>query len=127
MDKDLAKRLFDFAVRVIKFCRGLSKTKDHDVIQYQLIKAASSSGANYEEAQSASSRADFKYKIDISLREMRESNFWSRIIKAVDGEDKELNYLIQESFELKQILGSISSKVATKKKLNLFFNIKEKS
>jgi len=112
MDKDLGKRLFDFTVKVIKYCRKLSKTKDHDVIQYQLIKSASSSGANYEEAQSASSRADFKYKIDISLREMRESNYWLRVIKAVDNEENELNDLIQESVELKKILGSISSKVA---------------
>ncbi len=111
MDKDLGKRLFDFAVRVIKYCRTLKKTKDHDVVQYQLIKSSTSSGANYEEAQSASSRADFKHKIDISLREMRESNYWLRIIRAVDTLDDELNFLINESTELKKILGSISSKL----------------
>lgn len=112
MDLDLNKRLFDFAVRVIKYCRILKKTKDHDVVVYQLFKSSSSSGANYEEAQAGSSRADFKNKIDISLREMREANFWLRLIEAVDNSDDELKYLINESEELKKILGSISSKVS---------------
>lgn len=40
MDRDLGERLFNFAVKVIKYCRNLKKTKDHEVIQYQLIKAA---------------------------------------------------------------------------------------
>ncbi len=114
MDKDLNKRLFDFTVRVIKYCRTLRKTKDHDVIEYQLIKSSSSSGANYEESQAASSKADFKSKIDISLREVRESNYWLRVIAAVDQIDDKLRYLINESEELKKILGSISSKVSKK-------------
>lgn len=111
MDKDLGKRLFDFSVSVIRFSRALNKSKDHDVIQYQLIKSSTSSGANYEEAQSASSKADFKHKIDITLREMRESNYWLRIIEEVDNTDDNLELLINESEELKKILGSISSKV----------------
>ena len=116
MDKDLKERLFNFAVRVIKYCRSLKKTKDHDVIQYQLIKSATSSGANYEEAQSSSSKADFKHKIDITLREMRESNYWLRIIRTIDGSGDEVNNLINESEELKKILGSISSKISFNKK-----------
>jgi four helix bundle protein len=112
MDRDLNDRLFNFAVKVIKYCREMNRAKDHDVIQYQLIKASTSSGANYEEAQSASSKPDFKHKIDISLREMRESNYWLKIIKAIDGIDDRLSYLIDESEELKKILGSISSKIS---------------
>ena len=102
MDIDLCDRLFDFVVKVIQFCRKLEKSIDHDVIQYQLIKAATSSGANYEESQAASSKADFKYKIDISLREMRESNYWLRIIKSVDSIDDELNFLKNESAGLRK-------------------------
>ncbi len=115
MDTGLGNRLFEFAVKVIKFCRKLPRTKEFDVIRYQLTKSATSSGANYEEAQAASSRADFKHKIDISLREMRESNYWLRIIEAVYQKNDEVYAFIQESVELKSILGSISSKVITKK------------
>ncbi len=110
MDEGLGKRLFDFAVRIIKFCRILPKGKEYDIIIYQLVKAATSSGANYEEAQGAISKADFFNKINISLKEMRESNYWLRIIIEIKEPDKELELLVKESLELKKILGSISSK-----------------
>lgn len=112
---DLGERLFDFAVRIIKFTRTLSASPEYSVIKYQLTKSATSSGANYEEAQAGSSKADFINKVRISLREMRESNYWLRIIKGIDSEaNTELNYLIQESKELKLILGSIVQKSRNK-------------
>lgn len=78
-----------------------------------MTKSATSSGANYEEAQAASSRADFKNKINISLKEIRESNYWLKIFKALGiGDNETGKYLVNESDELKKILGSISSKTA---------------
>jgi four helix bundle protein len=74
-ENDLQKRLFDFGVRVLKFLPNLPGTPEFRVVRYQLAKSSSSSGANYEEAQAGSSRADFNNKIRISLREMRESNY----------------------------------------------------
>ena len=62
---DLSKRLFDFAVRVIKFLRKLSNNHEYSVIWYQLIKSSSSSGANYEESQAGTSRTDFINKVRI--------------------------------------------------------------
>lgn len=113
MDIDLAERLFKFAVRVIKFLRNLPNEPEFNNIRYQLSKSSSSSGANYEEAQAAYSKTDFLFKIDISLREMRESNYWLRLINATyefNGILKtELTDLINESLELKNILGKISS------------------
>lgn len=110
MDIGLGRRLFDFAVRVIKFCRQLPKSKEYDIIKNQLIKSATSSGANYEEAQGASSKADFVNKIKIALKEMRESNYWIRIIISIKETENELDFLLKESEELKKILGAISSK-----------------
>ncbi len=69
---DLQKRLFQFAVNVISLIRKLSKGKEYDVINYQLTKSSTSSGANYEEAQSVVSRPNFSNKVGISLKEMRE-------------------------------------------------------
>jgi len=80
---DLSKRLFEFAVRVIKFLRTLPNDLEYKVIKYQLIKASTSTGANYEESQGASSKADFHSKINISLREIKESNYWLRLLKAI--------------------------------------------
>jgi len=110
MDEDLGKRLFKFAISVIKYCRNLPKSKEFDIIKNQVIRSSTSSGANFEEAQGAGSKPDFFNKINISLKEMRESNYWIRIIREIKEMDDELNFLLKESIELKKILGSISSK-----------------
>ena len=109
---DLSDRLFEFAVRIIEFLKTLPYSPENKTIRSQLSKSACSCGANYEEAQSGSSKADFTNKVRISLREMRESNYWLRIIdRTIDGINKnELNSLIKESSELKSILGSIVQK-----------------
>ncbi len=113
MDKDLAERLFLFAVRIIKFLRNLPDEVEFNNIRFQLSKSSSSSGANYEEAQAAYSKADFLFKIDISLKEMRESNYWLRLIEATltfeNDLNDELKSLVEESSQLKNILGKIAS------------------
>jgi len=112
-ENELTQRLFNFAVRTIEFLKSLPVSPEAKVIRYQLIKSSSSSGANYEEAQAGSSKADFTNKVRISLREMRESNYWLRLIKStinkVSSSD-ELEWLTNESLQLKKILGSIVQK-----------------
>lgn len=113
MKQDLNERLFNFAVRCLKFIRLLSETTEYKVIKYQLAKCSTSSGANCEEAQAGSSKPDFNNKVRISLREMRESNYWLRILNEINENNQikeELNYLKTESSELKNILGSIVQK-----------------
>ncbi|MEC5156369.1 four helix bundle protein [Chryseobacterium sp. MP_3.2] len=81
------------------------------MIRDQLGKSSTSLGANYEESQAGSSRADFKNKVKISLRETRESNYWLRVIKALeDIQEDELDRLLRESTELKNIFGAIINK-----------------
>lgn len=116
-ENELTKRLFNFAVRTIHFLKTLPDAPEVKVIRYQLIKSSSSAGANYEEAQAGSSKADFTNKVRISLREMRESNYWLRLIKASVEKTyviNELEWLINESLELKKILGSIVQKSSVK-------------
>jgi len=67
MDEGLGERLFDFGVRVILYCRLLPRQPEYKIIIYQLVKSSTSSGANYEEAQGAGSKADFFNKINISF------------------------------------------------------------
>ena len=117
-ENELTQRLFKFAVRTIRFLKTLPESPEVKIIRYQLIKSSSSSGANYEEAQAGSSKADFTNKVRISLREMRESNYWLRLIKAVVDkvyDADELEWLTNESSELKKILGSIVQKSGIKK------------
>ena len=113
---DLCERLFEFAVGVIDFLKTFPYSPENKTIRTQLSKSACSSGANYEEAQAGSSKADFTNKVRISLREMRESNYWLRIIKRTVQEVNvaKMDYLIKESGELKNILGSIVQKTRPK-------------
>lgn len=116
---DLEERLFSFVVKVLMYLRTVKTTEETKIIKYQLTKSSTSSGANFEEAQRCSTRADFSSKISISLKEMRESNYWLRILHSLKLGDKSLaKELVNESEELKKILGSISSKVSKSLKKN---------
>jgi len=113
MKNDLNERLFCFAINCLKFIKTLPDSIEYKVIKHQIVKSSTSSGANYEEAQAGSSKADFTNKVRISLREMRESNYWLRIISEIrenESCNQELDWLIKESCELKNILGSIVQK-----------------
>jgi len=112
---DLQDRLFNFVVNVIIQIRNLPNGVEYNVISYQLIKAATSTGANYEEAQGAVSKADFANKVGIALKEMRESNYWIRLVIAITEKNNEWKKLRQESAELMKILGSIYSKTSVKR------------
>ena len=83
-ERELCSRLFRFAVDIIKMLKSVGSSSAMNVIKFQLTKSATSSGANYEEAQAACSRADFLNKIRISLKEMRESNYWLRILNDLE-------------------------------------------
>jgi four helix bundle protein len=78
----------------------------------QLVKSSTSSGANYEESQGSPTRPDAKTKIGISLKEMRESNYFLRIFNNLKyGDVKQCEYLVKESLELNLILASILNKI----------------
>ena len=110
--RDLEERTFNFAVETVKFLKDIKYSKEFETIKYQLSKSATSIGANYEEAQGAYSKDDFKYKISICFRESKESNYWLRIIKATDiSKGQKLDYLTKEAEELKKIFSSIMKKI----------------
>lgn len=114
--KNLQGRTFNFAVEIIKLLKEVKYSKENDVIKYQLAKSTTSVGANYEEAQGAYSKEDFKYKIGICFREAKESNYWLRIMKAtgiLNGAS--LDYLVKESEEIKNIFASINKKIHYRK------------
>jgi four helix bundle protein len=109
---DLLERTFNFGVNILKFLRTLPKESEYNIIKYQMGKSATSVGANYEESQAASSQADFKHKVRISLKEARETNYWLRIIKEIgDNKSEEIEKLIKESVEIKNILAAIVIKL----------------
>jgi len=112
MKNDLFERLLKFAVDVILYMRTVKNTVETMDMKRQLVKSSTSSGANYEESQGSPTRPDAKTKIGISLKEMRESNYFLRIFNHLKiGDVKQCEYLVTESLELRLILASIINKL----------------
>lgn len=109
---DLCDRLLKFAIDVILYLRTVKNSIETMDIKKQVVKSSTSSGANYEESQGSPTRPDAKTKIGISLKEMRESNYFLRIFNQLKlGDVKQSEYLVKESSELKSILASIINKL----------------
>ena len=104
---DLSDRFMNLVINIIKLERGLIKTYSGRHIYGQLFRAGTSSGANYEEARAGESRADFIHKMQIVLKELRESYFWIKLIfesNLISKEDGVLKFLCSESKELTNII-----------------------
>ena len=108
---DLEERTFKFARRAIRFCKQLPRTVVEGEIAKQLVRSATSVGANYIEANEALGKKDFLMRIKICRKEAKESGYWLRLIE-VNGRDleNEQDALIKESVELMRIFGSILTK-----------------
>ena len=109
---DLEDRTLEFSKRVRKFVKKLPKTIANQEDGRQLIKASGSVGANYIEANESLSKKDFRMRVKISRKEVKESRYWLRLVDTFDDEELEIErtYLIQESTELMNIFGSILQK-----------------
>lgn len=105
---DLEERTAKFGEDIIKFCKKIPKNIITIPIISQLIRSASSIGANYCEADDAESRKDFKHKIGICKKEARESKHWLRMI-AIACEDykEEARIFWKEAKELNLIFNAI--------------------
>ena len=104
-DELLADRLLAFAVSVIKIVNDLPQSRVGQHVSYQLLKSGTSPGANYEEARGAESTKDFIHKLRVALKELKESRFWLKLIRAVPLVDEDrVVPLIQECEELIAIL-----------------------
>jgi four helix bundle protein len=109
---DLEDRTFAFAQRVRTFIRGLKRTICNIEDGRQLVKASVSVGANYIEANEALSKKDFRMRVRISRKEVKESRYWLRLLDT-DGkiqQEQERQWLIGEATELMNIFGEILRK-----------------
>jgi len=114
----LSDRFMVFAVNIMKLEKQLCKTNSGRQIYGQFFRAGTSSGANYEESRAAESRADFIHKMQIVLKELRESHFWFKLIiatKIIPSENEILKFLFHESKELANI--TAKSVVTAKSKI----------
>ena len=102
----LKKRTKKFAVDVIKFCNSLKTCKASTVVSYQLVKSATSTGANYRAVCRARSNTEFFSKICIVVEEVDESEYWLEIINEANltNDRDELVRLTKEANEITKIM-----------------------
>lgn len=113
----LKRRTKQFAVDIIKFCDSLKSFKSSSVITYQLVKSATSTGANYRAACRARSKNEFFSKICIVVEEADESEYWLEIIKEADLTNKkdEMDRLLNEVNEIIKIMSKAKNSTYSKK------------
>ena len=104
--ENFKKRTKKFAVDIVSFCNSLKTCKASGVITYQLVKSATSTGANYRAACRARSEAEFFSKICIVVEEADESEYWLEIISEADlsKDPEELKRLSIEANEITKIM-----------------------
>jgi len=107
---DIRERTFLFSVRVLKWVRTLPQDMGTQITARQLLRAATSVGANIEEADGADTSKDRIYKWALSRKEARESRYWIRLIRAAGTNSTEGQALEQESTELINILSTLINK-----------------
>lgn len=108
---DLEERTAKFAEDIIEFCQKLPKNVITLPLITQLIKAGTSIGANYCEADCAETKKDFEHKLGICKKESKETKYWLRIItKAVPEVKEESRKHWKEANELNLIFSSIVNK-----------------
>ena len=110
MKYDLEERTAKFSEAVIALCKKVVITPITGPIINQLIRSATSIGANYSEATGGSSKKDFRNKIFICKKESKETQYWLRMLaKALDELKEECRKLWQEAQELTLIFSKIAS------------------
>jgi len=82
--EELENRLVDFAVRIGKVADALPDTRLGQHIADQIVRSGTSPAPNYSEGCAAESQKDFAHKLSISLKELRETKTWLRIIRKAD-------------------------------------------
>lgn len=104
---DLKYRSYHFAIDVIKFLDTLPNKRVYWVISDQLMRAATSIGANIIEAKAASSRKDFIKYYEIALKSANEGQYWLNLLKdATDLGDRHIEEMLKELDEISKMLGA---------------------
>lgn len=109
MKYDLEERTAKFGENIIELCKRVPKNTVNNPIISQLVRAGTSIGANYAEANGASSKKDFKNKIFICKKEAIETKYWLRMLAKADENFKdECKILWKETQELTLIFSKIA-------------------
>ena len=113
---DISERFLDFGVNIIGVVSKLNNNQVSNHITNQLMRSATSAGANYEEACGAESKKDFIHKMQLVLKELRETLFWLKLLKKSKLISvKNINEVLIEADELVKFIAK--SLITAKKKI----------
>jgi four helix bundle protein len=105
------ERIYQYILQVLIFTRKVTKTYENSVIIGQLIRAITSIGANDQEADGTSTKADFIHCYTVARKELKESIFWIRLLGDINIRMKnEAQLQISEGEEIVRIISSIITK-----------------
>ena len=104
MNSPLLDKSLDFATQIVLFYEAFSKSKKDTTIAKQLLRSATSIGANINEAVYGNSKADFISKLHISLKETGESIYWITLLKRTNLIEYNFNGLLSLAEEIKRML-----------------------
>ena len=104
MNSPLLDKSLDFATQIVLFYEEFSKSKKDTTIAKQLLRSATSIGANINEAVYGNSKADFISKLHISLKETGESIYWLTLLKRTKLIDYDFEDLLSLAEEIKRML-----------------------
>jgi four helix bundle protein len=108
---DLEERTLAFSKDVISLCRKLPKNGINLPLVSQIVRSATSIGANYREANDSLSKKDSVLRLKIARKEAKETSYWLDILLEAEPKFKlELENLIKECIEIRNILSSIINK-----------------
>ena len=104
-DSILLDKSLKFAARIVKLYKYLIKENHESIISKQIIRSATSIGANANEAIYGQSKADFLAKLHISLKETAETEYWLRLLLLSEYlTEAEGQSLLNDCLEIKRIL-----------------------
>ena len=106
-DSVILSKSLQFAARIVKLYQYLTKEKHETVISKQIIRSGTSIGANANEAICGVSKSDFIAKVQISLKETAETEYWLRLLVMSEYlSEPEGQSMIADGLEIKRILVS---------------------
>lgn len=104
----IAKRAFTFALDIITLTKLLKKDYANIILFKQIVRSATSIGANIGEVLGANSKKDFIHCTNIAKKEAREIFYWLKLLSEISPDEQErFNKLVQENFEIVNMLTSI--------------------
>ena len=107
-DNTILNKSFKFAVRIVKLYKFLTANQKEYVISKQILRSGTSIGANVNEAVEGFSNKDFQFKLNIALKEARETEYWLKLLHETEYiSELQYSHINNDCSEILKLLVSI--------------------